>query len=356
MILVINPGSSSLKYKLFDDSFKELRFSNIEVPSSGIKNHAMACAKMICDISDDLPSVKFIGIRVVHGGNYDKPVLITKSVLSQINKLKNLAPLHNPPAISVIKTIKRSLSKIPFYAVCDTSFYTDLPVSSATYALPYNIARKLEIRRYGFHGISHKYVCDLVDPKLENRVISIHLGGGCSITAINKGNVIDTSMGFTPDEGLVMHTRSGDLDPGLVLFLVKRFGYKKAKNIIEKESGLKGFTNGGMLTTLYLAEEKVEEPDFHCKTARTPENKKLAQLALEIYVVKIKKYIGAYATLMGGVDIISFTGNVGSGSSVIREKIMEGLGFLRYTKTEVIKTNEELAIAQEIYGVINGKQ
>lgn len=356
MILVINPGSSSLKYKLFDRT-KEISSNTIKVlPNIGTKNHFLACEKMLDEISENIEKVKIIGIRVVHGGAiYEKPALIDRKVISDIKKLEGLAPLHNPPALRVIKSLKKQLPNIPFYAVFDTSFYYDLPGISKMYPLPLEISEKHKIRRYGFHGISHKYTCSLIDPKKENRVISIHLGGGCSITAVNKGKVLDTSMGFTPDEGLVMQTRSGDLDPGLVLFLVKTYGYKKTKEIIENKSGMAGLTgtNGEMLEILELAGENIEGDDFKGSFKRNDINSKQSKEALEIYITKIKKYIGAYAALMGGVDIIVFTGKIGACSNVIREKVMKDLGFLKYTKFDFVQPDEELAIACEIMGETN---
>jgi acetate kinase len=351
MILVLNPGSSSLKYKLYTHSLDVVKTSEVKVlPGTSIKNHYAACQKVVSELGDDLGAVSKIGIRVVHGGSlFNSTTEIDKKVIGQLKKTAQLAPLHNPPAIKVIDFFAKKLKKAKMYACFDTSFYKDMPIVNQLYAIPESIAKKYSIRRYGFHGISHKYVIDVVDPKHEYRVISIHLGGGCSITSIDKGKVINTSMGFTPDEGLVMQTRSGDIDPGLVLYIVGKLGFRRAKEMIENKSGLAGLTGctGEMLDVLEMAGEKIEIDNYKPADTNQKDEEK-AHLALDIYTQRIRRYLGAYSTEMGGVDIIAFTGKIGAGSTVIRNKIMNGLGFLRYLKTDIVEPNEELAIAKEI--------
>jgi acetate kinase len=214
--------------------------------------------------------------------------------------------------------------------VFDTEFFANLPEKSYTYALPEHLKREFGFRRYGFHGISHEYVSSKLKAK---KIISVHLGGGASITAIKDGKVIDTSMGFTPMEGLVMMTRSGNIDAGIVLELVKKFGPEKTSEILNKESGLKGICGqGDMLGIL----EKIKEGDQKPK------------LALEIFVHSVKKYIGAYFAILGGCDVLVFTGSIGAGDPKTRRMVCKGLDILNKTKVLAIKTDEELAIAQKI--------
>ena len=352
MILSINPGSSSLKYKLFDSSFNQIKVGAYDISKKGnTKNIKIAVLKMIEELSDQIDEIKKIGIRVVHGGNnYNKPTIISKKVISEIKENVHLAPLHNPASLQTIKIIKKRFNNLPIMAVFDTTFFHDLPRHAKTYPIPYEISQKFNISRLGFHGISHKYTLLEVDPKNMYKVITIHLGSGCSVTAINKGKVIDTSMGFTPIEGLTMQTRSGDIDPGIVLFLVKKIGFKKTKKIIEEHSGLSGLTgtDGNMLDILFLAGEKIEAENYKSKNYTSTEKREQAKLALKIYTNKIKKYIGAYTAIMGGIDIIAFTGKIGANSSVIQNIIMADLKFLNYTQIKEVLPNEELAIAKEI--------
>lgn len=342
MILVINPGSSSIKFKLFGTEMSEIMTDDIDFVGKNVKPPLLKFLKEV-NVKDQISK---IGIRVVHGGGkYRKPTLITKEVLSDIKKFSIFAPLHNPLAYNIIRLMKRCLPKTDMYAVFDTAYFVDLPQESSLYAIPRKISERNKIKRYGFHGISHKYALEKVDLGRESKVITIHLGSGCSISAINKGKVIQTSMGLTPVSGLIMQARSGDLDPGLVLYLVKLFGYRKAKEIIENGSGLLGLykKTGSIRQILIDAGIKVKgENDI--KKQKDPE----AVMTLLMFVNRIKEYIGSYSALMGGVDIIAFTGKVGFLSEPIREMSTGGLEFLGFKRIAVVEPNEELAIAREI--------
>ncbi|MCL5072175.1 MAG: acetate kinase, partial [Actinobacteria bacterium] len=228
MILSINPGSSSLKYKLFDDSVDELILGDdIVIDGTEIKSHTDASNKMLENIGSRINFIKMIGIRVVHGGpKYSEPIIIDPDVISEIEKYSQFAPIHNPFALEIIKLLdKKSLTGVLLFAVFDTGYFNLISEENHSYALP-EIEGDIKIRRYGFHGISHRYAQKIADKENQKKVISIHLGAGCSVTAINCGKVVKTSMGMTPMEGLIMQTRSGDLDPGLLIYLVEKFGTK----------------------------------------------------------------------------------------------------------------------------------
>lgn len=352
MILSINPGSSSLKFKLFRYDLVKIREGFFDIGKGDIKNHTDATREMIKKIPEsEIADIKQICVRIVHGGNrFFRPAYVNKENIIEIEKYNDLAPLHNPPSIEVIKYIIEKLNKNKIFGVFDTSFFALLPEISTTYAIPYKICQKDKIRRFGFHGISHQYVLNKVDPGHRNRVISIHLGAGSSIAAIDRGMPKDTSMGFTPDEGLIMQTRSGDLDPGLVLYLVKKFGYAEAKKIIETESGIQGISgiNKGFHEIIVAAGEKVSDNIYISDNEISIETRRRAKLALNIFIVKIKKYVGAYTALMGGVDVIAFTGKVGFNSRYIRHKSLAGLEFLGKYIVDVVDPDEELAMAKEI--------
>lgn len=357
MILVINPGSSSLKYKLFGSSLELIDDGDFVLgKDSKVKTHEKAVRIIVDRIGSNLQNIKRIGMRVVHGGpDFSKPTLVDKQVVSQMKKYSELAALHNRPSLQMIRALQSKFKRsVPVYAVFDSGYFESLPKENSTYALSQEILSetKMKIQRYGFHGISHKFVHDNVDSENKSRLISVHLGAGCSMAAIKKGKVIKTSMGMTPDEGLIMQSRSGDLDPGIVLHLVKTYGYHRAKKIIEHESGLAGLTGtaGSMLDVLYLAGEEISGTKYYPdpKIVLNEEQKMRAQLALTMYVTKIKEYIGAYAALMGGVDIVAFTGKIGANSSYIRNRVKENMDFLGNFKIEIVEPNEELAIAKEL--------
>lgn len=342
MILVVNPGSSSIKFKLFKADLLEVLSRDIDFSGKNVKAPVL---KFLKEVNSGV-EIKKIGIRVVHGGGkYVKPALISNEVLADIKKFASFAPLHNLLSYNIIKLLKRYLPKIDIYAVFDTAFFSDLPEESVLYAIPKAISEKNKIRRYGFHGISHKYALQKVDPDKKYKVITIHLGSGCSMTAINQGKVIQTSMGLTPVSGLIMQSRSGDLDPGLVLYLVKLFGYKKSKEIIENGSGLLGLyeKTGSIRQILIDAGVKVLGENSIQKQKNS-----LAVMVLQMFINRIKEYIGAYSALMGGVDVIVFTGKVGFLSEPIRQMSTKNIDFLGFKKVTMVEPNEELAIAKEI--------
>jgi len=276
------------------------------------------------------------------GGILKSPLKITEENLQQLEKINHLAPLHNPFNTLGIKACQEIFTDIPQFAVFDTEFFSDLPEKSYTYALPENIVKEFGFRRYGFHGISHEYVAkkaakDIKKPFEKLNIITCHLGGGSSITAIKDGKAIDTSMGFTPMEGLVMMTRSGNIDAGIVLELVRKFSVEKTKEILNNDSGIKGICGEGeMLKVL----EKVNN-----------ENKK-AVLSLDVFIYSIQKYIGAYYAIIGGCDLLVFTGTIGFGSEKIRNMICKDLNILKKTKVLAIETDEELAIAEKVDKII----
>jgi acetate kinase len=339
MILVLNCGSQSIKWKLF-------RKKNLKLLDQGEKtvfnsnNFEGILFREINKIKNKyFDKIQKIGHRVVHGGEkFRKPTKITKQVLKELEKFNKLAPLHNPFNILGIKVAKKVFPEIPQIAIFDTEFYKDLPEKVYIYPLPEKIRKKYKIRRFGFHGISHEYTAKEAAKRIKKpfeklKIITCHLGGGSSITAIKNGKAVDTSMGFTPMEGLIMMTRSGDIDAGIVLELVKKFSLEKANKILNFESGLKGICGEeNMLDVLKKAKQG---------------NKK-AKLALDLFVYRIQKYIGAYFAILGGCDLLIFTGTIGFFSAKIRNMICRDLTILKNTKILAIKTNEELSIAQKI--------
>lgn len=339
MILVLNCGSQSIKWRLF-------RKKNLKLLDQGEKtvfnlnNFEGILFREINKIKNKyFDKIQKIGHRVVHGGEkFRKPTKITKQVLKELEKFNKLAPLHNPFNILGIKVVKKVFPEIPQIAVFDTEFYKDLPEKVYIYPLPEKIRKKYKIRRFGFHGISHEYAAKEAAKRIKKpfeklKIITCHLGGGSSITAIKNGKAVDTSMGFTPMEGLIMMTRSGDIDAGIVLELVKKFSLEKANKILNFESGLKSICGEeNMLDVLKKAKQG---------------NKK-AKLALDLFVYRIQKYIGAYFAILGGCDLLIFTGTIGFFSAKIRNMICRDLTILKNTKILAIKTNEELSIAQKI--------
>ena len=313
MILILNCGSQSIKWKLFDllasKAGKNLKVKKQGQPKSfdGLKR----------DLKQINREVDLVGHRFVHGGEkFRKPTEINKLTLKALKKLRSWAPLHNPYNILGIKIASQVFPRVKQIIVFDTGFYEDLSLKVSGYPIPG------DFKRFGFHGISHEYVSNKHPKK---KIISVHLGGGASITAIKNGKPIDTSMGYTPMEGLMMMTRSGDIDPGIVIKLGK-----KANKILNKESGIKAICG---------------EVDMRDVLKRRD---KKAKLALDMYVYKIQKYIGAYYAILGGCDLLIFTGAIGYGSARIRNMITKDLKILKETKILSIKPDEELAIAQKI--------
>jgi len=344
LILVLNSGSSSIKYKLFDvegQSEKLLDKGLVERIGEKIPGHKEAINLILNKIGTKIEAV---GHRVVHGGDrFSKSVLIDNDVIKAIEDFTELAPLHNPPSLVTINESRKILSNIPHVAVFDTAFYYDMPEYAYMYAIPYKFYEKYKIRKYGFHGTSHRYVSSqaaslLKRPLNELKLITCHLGNGCSITAVNGGKAIDTSMGFTPLEGLVMGTRSGDLDPAIIPYIMEKenIDVNAVMDVLNKKSGLLG-VSGLSNDMRELMKEKAG-------------NKKV-KLALDIFIYRIKKYIGSYTGVMSGCDAVIFTGGIGENNPGLVEEICKGV-ISEDTKMLLIPTDEELMIARDTYRII----
>ncbi len=399
-ILVLNCGSSSVKYKLIDTSndntlaeggverigledgflkFKRADGSKESV-SLGHIDHNGAVSAILNNLTDEkegcikgYDEIDAVGHRVVHGGEkFNKSVLIDEDVKAMIKECYDIAPLHNPANMTGIEAITALMPNVPQVGVFDTAFHQTMPAKSYMYALPYKYYAEDGVRRYGFHGTSHRYVsqrvCEFlgVDIK-EQKIITCHVGNGGSITAVLNGKSVDTSMGLTPTEGLMMGTRVGDVDPGALTFLMAKHNLTPAQmqNIINKDSGVAG------VSEISSDMREIEAADIA--------GVERAQLALAMYEQRIIKYIGAYAAEMGGVDIIVFTGGVGENQTGVRENVCAPLGFIgveldnelnakiRGTETVistpaskvkvvVIPTDEELMIARDTEAIVNGRQ
>lgn len=388
LVLAINAGSSSLKFQLIrmpeetlvtkglierigiKDSIFTIEVNGEKIKDvKDIKDHEEAINIMLDSfkqhgIIDDINDIAGTGHRVVHGGElFPTSALVTDKVEEQIESLSELAPLHNPANLMGIRAFRKLLPNIPHVAVFDTSFHQSMPEQSYLYSLPYQYYKDYGIRKYGFHGTSHKYVsqraAEIMNKPIEElRIISCHIGNGASIAAIDGGESIDTSMGFTPLAGVTMGTRSGNIDPALIPFIMQKTGQnaEEVLNVLNKESGLLGIS--GTSSDLRDLESDAEE------------GKERAQLALDVFASRIHKYIGSYATRMHGVDVIVFTAGVGENSSTVRAKVLEGLefmgiywdpkknetirgeeGFINYphspVKVIVIPTNEEVMFARD---------
>lgn len=391
IVLVVNSGSSSLKYRVYDMTderclawglvdrigaresvLSQNRFDGHQMKLGGeILDHRQAIEYVLAllqspnhGVIHDKSMIGAIGHRVVHGGEkFTHSVVVDDQVLQGINECIELAPLHNPANIKGIVACRAMLPGIPQVAVFDTSFHHQMPDYTYLYALPYVLYKRYGIRRYGFHGTSHRYVAlraaDMMGKPLEElRLITCHLGNGCSMAAIKYGISIDTSMGFTPVEGLVMGTRCGDVDVAAILHIMSRedLGIGEANSLINKHSGLLGIS--GISNDMREIQQEALKGNER------------ALLALKVFCYRIKKYIGAYAAAMGGLDGIVFTGGIGENSHLVREMSVEGLEFLgikidkeRNVSSEkgerfiergsvplmVIPTNEELMIARDTY-------
>ncbi len=344
-ILVLNSGSSSIKFQLFEMTERRSIASGIienigdgtakakiysdhgaTQETAVIRNHqeGMAVIERLLNQSgvlQDIGSLDAVGHRVVHGGEtFREPVIIDDEVISAINDLIPLAPLHNPANLEGIITVLQKAPQTVQVAVFDTAFHQNMPPSSYLYALPYELYEKYRVRRYGFHGTSHYFVAkkaaECLDRPLEQlRIITLHLGNGSSAAAIKYGVCIDTSMGMTPLEGLVMGTRSGDVDPGVLFYLARQMNLSidEIDTLLNKESGLKGICGVNDMRTIMQLADKGDER---------------ALLALEIFCYRIKKYIGAYSASLGGADAVVFTGGIGENSAFIRAKVCEGLEYM----------------------------
>ncbi len=340
MIVVLNCGSQSLKYKVFDCNFKLIRKEEKRIEKKG---------DYVKIIEKELNKLSFLGKKIdkvchrfVHGGEkFREPTIVTDKNLKELKRCINYAPIHNPYNILGIEISLKTFPKAKQIVVFDTGFYNHLSEKVFTYPLPEKIRKKYGFRKFGFHGISHEYVTKEGSKKIgkpfkELRIISCHLGGGASITAIKKGKAIDTSMGFTPLEGLIMTTRSGDIDPGILIQLGRDLSFKKLEEILNRFSGIKGLSGLSEMKEVLKAVKKGDQK---------------AKLALDIFVYRIKKYIGSYFAILGGCDLLIFTGAIGSGSKKIRGMIVKDLKILEKTKILSIQTNEELLMAKKSKGL-----
>lgn len=389
-VLVINCGSSSLKYQVFDmanevvlakgivekigleGSFLKYRRGNEDniTIEAEIQNHEVG-VKLVFDaltnpgygVLKDVSEIEAVGHRVVHAGEkYAGSVIIDDDVMQALRECIDLAPLHNPPNIVGIEVAKRLMPDVTHVGVFDTAFHQTMPDHAYLYALPYEMYKKYGVRRYGFHGTSHKYVAEraaaLLGKSLSDlKVITCHLGNGASITAVDGGKSVDTSMGFTPLEGLIMGTRSGDLDPAIVGFLMDKegMGTEQVNSFLNKKCGVMGIS--GVSSDFRAIEEAAEQGNNR------------ASLAMEMFAYRVRKYIGAYAAAMGGVDAVVFTAGLGENSPSMRASICQDLEFMgieidqaknnvRGKEVDVstaqakvrvllIPTNEELMIARD---------
>jgi len=318
LILTINAGSSSLRLSLFAQTDDDLQ-SLTEVHHQDVRNPVSSLLSDFID-SVNVAEILMVVHRVVHGGVLlTTPCLIDAAVEKEIERLMPLAPLHNPPALLWIRLARQLLGKqVPQVAVFDTAFYQALPQVAATYALPRELCRDHGIRRYGFHGIAHQAMWNRwqeIKPEIKGggRVISVQLGSGCSITATDHGAPMDTSMGFSPLEGLVMATRSGDLDPTVITYLQQQVGLSVAEieRLLNKQGGLLGLSGESSDMRVLLDSDSPE-----------------AKLAVDLYCYRVRKYIGAYLTVLGGADAILFGGGVGENSALVRAEILQGMEWL----------------------------
>jgi acetate kinase len=367
-ILVLNPGSSTLKYRLVD-----LDRGAAKTLTEGVADHVAGdsvtrSARTVLECCEG-HSVEAVGCRVVHGGeDFSEPTLVTPAVLAAIRDLGRLAPLHNPVAAAVLEAVTRQLPGVPAVAVFDTAFHRTIPEVASLYALPLGMAREKGLRRYGFHGTSHRYVAARLLERLgrrdRTRVITCHLGNGCSLCAVRDGRSVDTSMGLTPLEGLVMGTRSGDVDPGLLLHLLReeRVAPAELDELLNHKSGLLGLGGSGDVRDLTKAAQAGDGA---------------AGLALDVFAYRARKYVGAFAAALEGLDAIAFTAGIGEHSSLVRGRICSGLGWLgvrlEQARNEqpgpgeacissadspvavwVIPTDEESLIARETASVVAG--
>ena len=397
-VLSINCGSSTIKYKVFQigegEDVRELAsglLDRIGIEGSklihrwngkaitlnisardhreGLENILKILTSPDYGVISDLSEVYAVGHRVVHGGDsFFESTLVTEEVLEVIRRWSEMAPLHNPANIAGIEAALSLMPETPQVAVFDTAFHQTIPEEAYLYAIPYELYERYKIRRYGFHGTSHRYVAhkaaEFLGVEISRlKMVTCHLGAGCSITAVCGGRSIDTSMGFTPLEGLVMATRSGDIDPSLIFFLVKRCGMSldDVERLLNRESGLKGLS--GVSGDVRDIRREIERGN------------RRAEVALRIFAYRVKKYIGAYAAAMGGLDVIVFTGGIGENDWRMRKAICDGLEFLGVeiddernqaelkearvisrdssrVKVLVVPTNEELAIALETLNVL----
>ncbi|HWF29251.1 MAG TPA: acetate kinase [Mycobacterium sp.] len=378
-VLVINSGSSSLKYQLIDPDSGTAGagggIQQIGEPSSRVADHEEALRlafKQLAEAGVDLKSCGLVAVghRVVHGGNkFHGPTLVDDAVLADLNELSELAPLHNPPAVQGIQVARKLLPEVPHVAVFDTAFFHDLPPAAATYAIDRDLAERWRIRRYGFHGTSHRYVSEqaaafLDRPRSGLKQIVLHLGNGASASAIAGTRPIDTSMGLTPLEGLVMGTRSGDIDPGVISYLWRtaKMDVDEIESMLNNRSGVWGLAG---------------ERDFRRLRTMIESGDSSAQLAYSVFIHRLRKYIGAYLAVLGHTDVVSFTAGIGENDPAVRRDAVAGMEELGIVLDQarnlsggkgarqisaddspiavlVIPANEELAIARDCVSVLAG--
>lgn len=378
MILVVNSGSSSLKFKVYDRKLKTLAAGLVERigldkpfmrfsvegltrrgqtpaplqgagageeirPFASMPDHAAAFARVreaLADRGIDFAKIQAVGHRVVHGGTeFVEPTRVTADVLKRLKAYSRLAPLHNPPNLKGVEAAMQALPERPNVAVFDTAFYRTLPARAYTYALPYELCEKHGIRKYGFHGISHAYVAEAAARKLKKplaklKLVTCHLGSGASVTAVQGGKAIDTSMGFTPLEGLTMSTRCGDIDPAVPLWMIRELKMTpdEVDELLNRKSGLLGLSGHKDMRDVLAAAKKGD---------------KRSKLAIEVFVYDVARYVGQYALAMGGCDAVVLTAGIGERSAEIRGLIAKWLKPLKRTKLLVVPTDEELMIARE---------
>jgi len=329
-ILALNPGSATLKCAFFEDEKKLAEFT---APN---RDHALAEILRKLKIKN-VDEIDLFGIRIVHGGEiFSEPKLLGARELRQLEKLIALAPLHNRPAVQLVKMIRAELPRAKIVGVFDTNFHRTLPLVARTLPIAKKIAAKFGIRKFGFHGIACENILRQLRErgKVPARILICHLGGGASVTAVQNGKSVETSMAFTPAAGLPMLTRAGDLDPGVFEFLVEQMKVspKKVLQILNEESGIFGLT--GEKDFAKVVREAKKNPDY--------------ELAVEIFVQRVVEQIFAFAGILGGVDLLVFSGGIGSGSAVIRRKIGAKLKLLKIKKTAVIRADELAEIALQI--------
>jgi acetate kinase len=392
-VLVLNSGSSSVKFQLIDpDSGASLADGIVERIGEDASSSSLTLGEKEATRDDrvadhqaalrtafemfeeagtrlDAIGLVAVGHRVVHGGpDLYRPTLVDDALVGKLEELAPLAPLHNPPAVLGIRVARKALPELPHIAVFDTAFFHDLPPAAATYAIDRGVAERWHIRRYGFHGTSHQYVSEqaaafLNVPLTKLSQIVLHLGNGASASAIVGGRPVDTSMGLTPMEGLVMGTRSGDIDPGIITYLWRtaNMSVDDIESMLNRRAGVRGV--GG-------------EIDFRVLHRRIESGDETAQLAYDVYIHRLRKYVGAYLALLGSADVISFTAGVGENDAAVRRDALSGMAALGIELDEhlntsparaarrisagkspttvlVVPTNEELAIAQACVAVVD---
>ena len=393
-VLVINCGSSSLKYQLIDSETEQVLAKGLcerigidgrlthrptgtdqVVLEDPLPNHTAAVSAVLGQLTDpvngviaDLKEIGAVGHRIVHGGEkFASSTVLTDEVVAEIEKCNDLAPLHNPANLIGINACKELMPGVPMVGVFDTAFHQTMPKKAFLYGLPYEYYEKHAVRRYGFHGTSHSFVskrtAEILGKKPEDlKIIVCHLGNGSSISAVEGGKSVDTSMGFTPLEGLVMGTRSGDLDPAILEYVCNKEGITLSEmtTILNKKSGVEGVSG--------------VSSDFRDLGDAAAEGNERAAVALDMFAYRVAKYVGSYAAAMNGVDVISFTAGIGENDITTRARIMEYLGYLgckldaeknnvrgeeRIISTDdskviamVVPTNEELAIARETVALV----